>query len=123
MTLQRRQDELFWDEVDGGWFSTTGRDKNVLLRMKEDYDGAEPTASSVSVINLLTLTHSEDSDDRVDESDPAGRFDITARDSSRLAGRADDGRGVGDVYRGTASGDHGGRGRKAGRPDGPTGNA
>ena len=56
-TLQRRQDELFWDEVDGGWFSTTGRDKNVLLRMKEDYDGAEPTASSVSVLNLLTLTH------------------------------------------------------------------
>jgi hypothetical protein len=56
-TLQRRQDELFWDEVDGGWFSTTGRDTNVLLRMKEDYDGAEPTASSVSVMNLLTLTH------------------------------------------------------------------
>jgi len=55
--LQRRQDELFWDEVDGGWFSTTGRDPNVLLRMKEDYDGAEPTASSMSVMNLLTLTH------------------------------------------------------------------
>ena len=57
--LQRRQDALFWDEVDGGWFSTTGLDKNVLLRMKEDYDGAEPTASSVSVMNLLTLTHLE----------------------------------------------------------------
>jgi uncharacterized protein YyaL (SSP411 family) len=56
-TLQRRQDALFWDGVDGGWFSTTGRDKHVLLRMKEDYDGAEPTASSVSVMNLLTLTH------------------------------------------------------------------
>ena len=25
--------------------------------MKEDYDGAEPTASSVSVLNLLTLSH------------------------------------------------------------------
>ena len=57
--LQRRQDTMFWDEVDGGWFSTTGLDKNVLLRMKEDYDGAEPTASSVSVMNLLTLTHLE----------------------------------------------------------------
>jgi hypothetical protein len=56
-TLQRRQDELFWDEVDGGWFSTTGRDETVLLRMKEDYDGAEPTASAVSVFNLLTLSH------------------------------------------------------------------
>ncbi len=55
--LQRRQDELFWDDVDGGWFSTTGRDATVLLRMKEDYDGAEPTASAVSVFNLLTLSH------------------------------------------------------------------
>jgi uncharacterized protein YyaL (SSP411 family) len=57
VTLQRRQDDLFWDEADGGWFSTTGRDRSVLLRMKEDYDGAEPTASSVSVLNLLTLSH------------------------------------------------------------------
>jgi uncharacterized protein YyaL (SSP411 family) len=56
-TLQRRQDELFWDEADGGWFSTTGRDATVLLRMKEDYDGAEPTASAVSVFNLLKLSH------------------------------------------------------------------
>jgi uncharacterized protein YyaL (SSP411 family) len=55
--LQRRQDELFWDDQDGGWFSTTGRDPSVLVRMKEDYDGAEPTASSVSVMNLLILTH------------------------------------------------------------------
>jgi uncharacterized protein YyaL (SSP411 family) len=29
----------------------------VLLRLKEDYDGAEPAASSVSVINLLSLSH------------------------------------------------------------------
>jgi uncharacterized protein YyaL (SSP411 family) len=56
-TLQKRQDELFWDESDGGWFSTTGRDPHVLFRMKEDYDGAEPAASSVSVWNLLTLSH------------------------------------------------------------------
>ena len=57
IALQRRQDELFWDEQAGGWFSTTGTDASVLLRMKEDYDGAEPTASSVSVLNLLMLSH------------------------------------------------------------------
>ena len=57
IALQRRQDELFWDEQGGGWFSTTGQDPSVLLRMKEDYDGAEPTASSVAVLNLLTLSH------------------------------------------------------------------
>jgi uncharacterized protein YyaL (SSP411 family) len=57
LTLQARQDELFWDPVEGGWFSTTGTDDSVLLRLKEDYDGAEPAASSVSVMNLLTISH------------------------------------------------------------------
>jgi hypothetical protein len=57
IALQQRQDELFWDEANAGWFSTTGRDPSVLVRMKEDYDGAEPTASAVSVHNLLTLSH------------------------------------------------------------------
>jgi hypothetical protein len=57
IALQHRQDELFWDDAAGGWFSTTGKDPAVLLRMKEDYDGAEPTASSVSVLNLLVLSH------------------------------------------------------------------
>ncbi|HET9358535.1 MAG TPA: thioredoxin domain-containing protein [Vicinamibacterales bacterium] len=57
IALQRRQDELFWDPIEGGWFSTTGRDESVLLRLKEDYDGAEPSASSVGLLNLLTLTH------------------------------------------------------------------
>ena len=57
LTLQDRQDALFWDPVDGGWFSTTGSDPSVLLRLREDYDGAEPAASSVSVLNLLRLSH------------------------------------------------------------------
>jgi uncharacterized protein YyaL (SSP411 family) len=57
LTLQQRQDDLFWDPVDGAWYSTTGRDASVLLRLKEDYDGAEPAASSISVLNLLTMSH------------------------------------------------------------------
>ena len=31
--------------------------------MKEDYDGAEPSASSVSVLNLLTLAHLTDDEE------------------------------------------------------------
>jgi uncharacterized protein len=55
--LQERQDELFWDDLEGGWFSTTGEDPTVLLRLKEDYDGAEPAPSSVAVHNLIVLVH------------------------------------------------------------------
>jgi uncharacterized protein len=55
--LQAQQNALFWDPVEGGWFSTTGKDESVLLRLKEDYDGAEPAASSIGVLNLLALAH------------------------------------------------------------------
>ena len=62
--LQAVQDERFWDPLDGGWFSTTGDDPTVLLRLKEEYDGAEPSAGAISVLNLLTLSHLRPSDDR-----------------------------------------------------------
>ena len=78
LTLQRRQDALFWDAADGGWFSTTGEDASVLLRLKEDYDGAEPAATSVSVLNLLTLSH------LTGDVAMAGRIDATL---SRVAAR------------------------------------
>jgi uncharacterized protein YyaL (SSP411 family) len=57
IALQQRMDELFWDAADGAWFNTTGRDPSVLLRLKEEYDGAEPAASSIAVHNLMTLAH------------------------------------------------------------------
>ncbi len=53
--LQEKQDELFWDKEHGGYFSTTGHDSSVLIRMKEGYDGAEPSPNSVSAMNLLRL--------------------------------------------------------------------
>jgi uncharacterized protein YyaL (SSP411 family) len=54
--LHARQDELFADPR-GGWFSTTGEDPTVLLRLREDYDGAEPAAASVAASNALWLAH------------------------------------------------------------------
>ena len=51
--LQERQDALFRDETGGGYFSSTAGDPLVSVRMKEDYDGAEPSANSISALNLL----------------------------------------------------------------------
>ncbi|KAK3041455.1 hypothetical protein RJ639_000432, partial [Escallonia herrerae] len=48
-------DELFLDKEGGGYFNTPGEDPSVLLRVKEDHDGAEPSGNSVSVINLVRL--------------------------------------------------------------------
>jgi len=53
--LQATQDSLFLDEKNGGYFSTSGDDKSVVLRLKDDNDSAEPAASSVAALNLLRL--------------------------------------------------------------------
>ncbi len=60
MALQTTQNQLFEDKTRGGFFTTAGGDTNLLLRMKEDYDGAEPTANSVTVLNLLRLAQMTD---------------------------------------------------------------
>ena len=57
LTLQARQDELFWDPSRRRLVQHDRQGRSVLLRLKEDYDGAEPAASSVSVLNLLMLSH------------------------------------------------------------------
>jgi uncharacterized protein YyaL (SSP411 family) len=75
LVLQEMQDSLFWDDTEGGWFSTTGEDPTVLLRLKEDQDGAEPAAGSISVLNLLTLQHLVPSEARLSRVERAlGRF-------------------------------------------------
>ncbi len=58
--LQETQDRLFFDEKNGGYFSTSGKDESVFLRMKDDNDGAEPAASSVAALNLLRLSQFRD---------------------------------------------------------------
>jgi uncharacterized protein len=53
--LQGKMDELFWDPQGAGYFSSRAGDESILLRVKEDYDGAEPAPSSVGALNLLRL--------------------------------------------------------------------
>jgi uncharacterized protein YyaL (SSP411 family) len=53
--LQARMDELFWDEAAGGYFNSAAGAADIVVRLKEDYDGAEPAPSSVAASNLLRL--------------------------------------------------------------------
>ena len=53
--LQDTLDLHFWDAARGGYYSTTDKDPAILLRMKEDYDGAEPTPTSVAALNLWRM--------------------------------------------------------------------
>ena len=54
--LQAKMDELFWDEEGGGYFNSAAGAPDIVLRLKEDYDGAEAASSSVAAGNLLRLS-------------------------------------------------------------------
>ncbi len=60
ITLTGTQIELFEDSRAGGFFDVSGRDASILMRMKSDYDGAEPTGNSVAALNLLRLAQMTD---------------------------------------------------------------
>lgn len=54
--LQDTQDRLFWDAENGGYFYSQANAPNVILRLKDDHDGAEPCGNSVAAKNLLLLS-------------------------------------------------------------------
>jgi uncharacterized protein YyaL (SSP411 family) len=83
--LQAKMDELFWDEERGGYFNSAAGDTRILLRLKEDYDGAEPAPSSVAAMNLLRL---------------GAVFDPAAARSDPAAGYRERGRRCLDAFRG-----------------------
>jgi uncharacterized protein YyaL (SSP411 family) len=53
--LEETMDARFADGERGGYFNTAADAAHIVLRLKEDYDGAEPAASSVAATNLLRL--------------------------------------------------------------------
>jgi uncharacterized protein YyaL (SSP411 family) len=53
--LQAKMDELFWDAEHRGYFNSRADDPTVIVRLKEDYDGAEPAPGSIAAMNLVRL--------------------------------------------------------------------
>ncbi len=45
----------FYDAENGGFWQSAAEAKNLILRVKEDYDGAEPSGNSVATLALLKL--------------------------------------------------------------------
>lgn len=54
-TLQSALDRDFWDAAAAGYFRDDGRDPTLILRTKEEYDGARPAATSLGAHNLFRL--------------------------------------------------------------------
>ncbi|ACF43415.1 thioredoxin domain-containing protein [Pelodictyon phaeoclathratiforme] len=86
LQLAEIQNTLFYDNAQGGYFSTAIDDHTVPLRIKEEYDGAEPSANSISTLNLLRLaemTGNEDFVRRAEETIKSCRI-MLAENSSAL---------------------------------------
>ena len=84
--LQRKQDELFLDPEHGGYFSSSGKDPSVLLRMKESHDGAEPSDNAVAALNLLRLGAMLDQPERTERANSVLRaFGAQMKDSPDAA--------------------------------------
>jgi uncharacterized protein YyaL (SSP411 family) len=45
----------FYDSENGGFWQSAPGAKDLILRVKEDYDGAEPSGNSVAILSLLKL--------------------------------------------------------------------
>ncbi len=55
LDLQNELDALAWDKEHGGWFSVHTDQADGIMRIKEDYDGAEPSPNSLGALNLARL--------------------------------------------------------------------
>ncbi len=60
VSLQERQDQLFGDPTDGGYFDAGSSDPSLLSRTRDSYDGAEPSPNSTAAMNLLRLAQFTD---------------------------------------------------------------
>ncbi|MGV3659033.1 MAG: thioredoxin domain-containing protein [Prosthecobacter sp.] len=56
VALQAEMDKLFLDPKNGGYYSVHTDMPNSVLRIKEDYDGAEPSPNSLAALNLVRLS-------------------------------------------------------------------
>jgi uncharacterized protein YyaL (SSP411 family) len=74
LVLAERILALFYDEKEGGFFQSPAGASDLILRVKDDYDGAEPSGNSVATGVLLKLGKICDRKDFADAADKTLRL-------------------------------------------------
>jgi hypothetical protein len=74
LALAEKMVALFYDSKDGGFFQSPAGAGDLILRIKDDYDGAEPSGNSVATHVLQKLGKICDRKDFLDASDKTLRL-------------------------------------------------
>jgi len=61
--------DKFYDPEASGFFDVEISDKDILLKTKDTYDGAEPAGNSVQIMNLLKLGYMTDNKELIDKAE------------------------------------------------------
>jgi hypothetical protein len=70
----------FWDKSNGGFYFSSDNSKDLLVRIKEIYDGAIPSGNSIALMNLLQLSKiTADADLEKNASDLVRAFSSTIK--------------------------------------------
>ena len=72
----------FYDNDKGGFFDVTESSKDIILKTKDSYDGAEPSGNSVQIMNLLRLGYMTDNKDLIEKAEKS--LDIFSEELNRL---------------------------------------
>ena len=61
--------DKFYDNENGGFFDVGSEIKDVILRTKDTYDGAEPAGNSIQIMNLLRLGYMTDNKAHIEKAE------------------------------------------------------
>jgi uncharacterized protein YyaL (SSP411 family) len=86
--LAKRALSLFEDKEGGGFFSSPANQSDLVLRLKDDYDGAEPSGNSVMALALLRLARLAFKNDGREDFRIAAERTLEAFSGRMLAGGA-----------------------------------
>ncbi len=54
--INHRTTQLFYDDLNGGYYDVRESETDIVLKTKDTYDGAEPGANSIQLQNILRLS-------------------------------------------------------------------
>ncbi|MEO8211123.1 MAG: thioredoxin domain-containing protein, partial [bacterium] len=74
--------EKFYDNESGGFFDVGNEIKDVILKTKDIYDGAEPSGNSIQIMNLLRLGYMTDNKGYIEKAEAS--LKLFSNDMNRL---------------------------------------